>query len=156
MDAPAAEVLTVERTPSGSRELVAALEASGLRLRVQDVDDFVARTWVIPLVHLETGIAVDVVLAGSGLEEQFLDRARPEDIGGVLIPVISPEDLVVAKILAGRSKDLDDVVGVLKAQGGMLDHERIRELLRALEEALDQSDLVAAFERAVRQAKLQG
>jgi predicted nucleotidyltransferase len=53
------------------------------------------------------------VLAGPGLEEQFLARAVLVDIGGVRVPVMSPEDLVVTKILAGRPKDIEDVRGIL-------------------------------------------
>ena len=57
--------ITVEKPASGTASLVEALSAAGFALRVQDVDDFVARTWVIPLKHLGTGIPVDVVLAGA-------------------------------------------------------------------------------------------
>lgn len=43
---------------------------------------------------------VDVVLAGPGLEELFLRRRRRHRRGGVSIPVASPEDLIVMKLLA--------------------------------------------------------
>ena len=49
---------------------------------------------------------VDVVLAASGLEDEFLSRARPMRIHDVEVPTIDREDLIVAKILAGRPKDL--------------------------------------------------
>ncbi len=57
------------------------------------------------------------------------------------IPVISPEDLVVTKILAGRPKDLEDVRGILRERRASLDLGLIRETLRLLEQALGQSDL---------------
>lgn len=144
--------VTVASTPARSRELVAALESAGFRLRVPDVDEFVARTWVLPIEHAATGTPVDVVLGASGLEEQFLSRARRIDLGGVVVPVISPEDLVVSKILAGRQKDLEDVVGVLQLQGEQLNLAAVRTLLGLLEEALDQSDLLPMLDRALRRA----
>lgn len=38
----------------------------------------------------------------SGLEDEFLERAQDVDVGGVRLPVIDREDLIIAKILAGR------------------------------------------------------
>lgn len=58
-----------------------------------------------------------------------------------------------SKILAGRSKDLDDVQGILAAQEGVLDLDRIRELIRALEAAIDQADLLPCFEEQIRTAR---
>jgi hypothetical protein len=48
------------------------------------------------------GPPLDVVLAGPGLEELFLARAESREIGGVLVPVATGEDLVAMKVLAGR------------------------------------------------------
>ncbi len=126
--------------------LVARLRAAGFVLRVSEEDDFVERTHVLPFIHRESRIPVDVVLAGPGPEEEFLERAHRIPIGSVEVPVISPEDLIVTKILAGRPKDLEDVRGVLRSRGGNLDLSRVREVLCLLEEALGQSDLVSLFE----------
>lgn len=60
--------------------------------------------------------------------------------------MISPEDLIVTKILAGRSKDLDDVRGILMLRLAELDLGSIRRTLSMLEEALSQSDLTPVFE----------
>lgn len=122
-------------------------------MRVDDVDDIVRRTWVLPVSHVSTGLPIDVVLGASGLEEQFVARARRIDLGGVTVPVISPEDLVVSKLLAGRPKDLEDVVGVIQLQADQLDLGQVRALLSQLEQALDQSDLLPALERALRRAR---
>ena len=87
------------------------------------------------------------MLAGPGLEELFLDRAVPVDVAGTTVPFISPEDLIVTKLLAGREKDIDDVRGVLAERGSALDESRIRTTLRMLEDALGQSDLTPALDR---------
>ena len=52
----------------------------------------------------------------------------------------------MTKVLAGRTKDLEDVAGILRERRSRLDVSRIRSTLRLLEEALGQSDLVRAFE----------
>jgi predicted nucleotidyltransferase len=109
--------------------------------------DFVSRTRVLPFRHVATGMPLDVVLAGAGLEEDFQQRAVPTDIDGALVPVISPEDLIVTKVLAGRAKDIEDIRSVVHQHRRSLDVERIRNLLGLLEQALSQSDLLPVFER---------
>ena len=122
-----------------------AMKRQGFTLRVDD-RDFVNRTRVLPFLHNRTGLPLDVVLAGPGLEEEFLDRAINVQVEGTTVPVISPEDLIVTKVLAGRSKDIEDIRGVLRERATSLDLGRIRATLRLLEEALAQSDLVVVFE----------
>jgi hypothetical protein len=85
-------------------------------------------------------------LAGPGLEEVFLERSVPVDVAGVVVPVISAEDLIVTTVLAGRAKDIEDVRGVLAERGGSLRLDQIRTTLTMLEEALGQSDLLRLFE----------
>jgi len=128
-------------------DLVTASTQAGFDPRIADVEEFAERTRVVPLVHQRTRMPVDVVLAGPGLEELFLSRAREYVIGGVPVVVAAAEDLVAMKLLAGRPKDLDDAAVIVRTRGGELRIETIRETLRTLEQALDRSDLVPALER---------
>lgn len=137
--------VTLEDVDVPSRALVPALERAGFSLRVPNVDDFVDRTRVIPIAHDATGIPVDLVLAGPGLEERFFDRVREHRIEGVVVPVASAEDIVVMKVLAGRPKDMDDVRAVLAANV-RIDVGLIRATLGELETILDQADLLPAFD----------
>jgi hypothetical protein len=128
---------------------VARMGDAGFDPRVPDVVGFVRRTRVVPFVHRASGIPLDVILAGPGLEEEFLERARPIDLGGVVLPVISPEDLIVTKILAGRPKDVEDVRGVLRERLDEIDLRHVRRLLRLLQKALGQTDLIPTLEREI-------
>ncbi len=67
-------------------------------------------------------------------------------IGGVSVPIISPEDLIATKIPAGRPKDIEDIRGVLRERAADLDLDSIRSTLATLEDALGQSDLRPLFE----------
>lgn len=145
--------VTVFLDPEDPAAFVEAMARAGFDLRVANVREFVARTRVFPFTHSASGLALDVVLGGPGLEEEFLRTARQVDIGGLTVPVIGPEELIVTKVLAGRTKDLDDVGGILAAQEGALDIQRVRTLLRALEVAIDQSDLLPSFEEQLRIAR---
>lgn len=148
--------ITVDIGSGATEHLVSALTVAGFQLTEHFSDEFVRVTRVLPFFHSQSAMALDVVLAGPGLEEQFLDRAQTVDIAGTRVPVISAEDLVVTKTLAGRSKDLDDIRGVIQTRGATLDLDYVRRTLALLEEALGQSDLIATFEAALTQATRRG
>ena len=143
--------VTVKIVPDDPDRFVRDMEAAGFALRVDD-PDFVRRTRVMPFVHTATAMPLDVVLAGSGLEDEFLDRARATDVGGTTVPLIDLQDLIVAKILAGRPKDLEDAQSLWRVHGPGLDDSRIRGMLWLLEEALGQSDLLSGFESISRRS----
>ena len=133
--------------------LASVMEANGFRLRVTATDDFIARTRVLPFVHSATRMPVDVVLAGPGIEERFLDRAEFHVLEGVRVPIATVEDLVTMKILAGRPKDLDDAKGMLRARSEEIDLDHVRRMLQLLEEALSQSDLIPQLEQLLQREK---
>lgn len=145
--------VTVDVALERSGELLAILSPHGLELRTELPPGFVERTRVLPLWHLPSRTPIDLVLAGPGLEQEMLDHARWVDLAGIRVPLISPEDLVVTKVLAGRAKDLDDALGVLAMQLPRLDLSRVRHLLALLEEALGRSDLLPELERLVDRAR---
>ncbi len=140
--------ITVAVSRDQLEALLGSLHAAGLEQRYPDqFEDLLAAGAVIPLSHT-SGMEVDSVIAGSGLEQLALDRAERVTVEGTSVPVAHATDLVVMKILAGRGKDLDDVRALLA--GGEVDIAQAEDLLRQLEEALDQSDLVPALELALR------
>ena len=77
--------------------LATALTRYGFKLRVDD-PAFVRTTRVLPVLHVRTSVPADLVLAGPGLEDAFLERAVVHDLGGVPVPVARAEDLIVMKI----------------------------------------------------------
>jgi hypothetical protein len=132
--------------------LAETLAGAGFEARIPD-PGFVARTRVLPVLHAATEVPLDIVLGGPGFEEHVARRAARHDIEGVPVPVATAEDLVVMKVLAGRPKDMDDVVAVLAAQASSMDLEYVRDTVAALEAALGQSDLMPALERALALAR---
>jgi hypothetical protein len=129
------------RTPAS---LVRALREAGFVPRFAD-EHFVATTRVIPVVHRDSALPIDVVLAGPGLEQQFLDEVELHRIGRRSIPILSLENLIVTKMLAGRTRDLEDVRELIARRS--VDHARIEALLELIEDALGQSDLRPAYRK---------
>jgi hypothetical protein len=59
---------------------------------------------------------VDILLAKTAFEEEVLRRAVGVEIGSQRVPIASPEDLVVYKLLADRPRDREDIRAVLRTQ----------------------------------------
>jgi hypothetical protein len=144
--------VTVDLGDRQTAPLVRSLEKAGFRLRVRDVGGFVATTRVLPVLHRPSGMPIDLVLAGPGLEDLFFKRRRWRIVDGVRVPVASPEDIIVMKVLAGRGKDEDDVVAILAARP-KLNADLVRATLATLEQAIDQADLGPRFEALLVRAR---
>lgn len=101
------------------------------------------------VIHLPTGFKVDFYSAGEHeFEHSQLARARAEKLGQRLVPVASPEDILLAKLrwfrLGGESSDRQwrDVQGIVEQQGDALDRTYLEPWARSL-------DLMDLLERAL-------
>ena len=93
--------VTVDLGDHTARELVVALRVEGFRLRVGDTAGFVEQTRVLPVVHSRQRYRS--ISSSRGLASRSVPRtAYAHKRGGHSIPVASPEDLIVMKMLAGR------------------------------------------------------
>ena len=69
-------------------------------------------------IYLEShGVDVDVFLAESNFQRSLLSRRKSHDYEGRGIAFVSPEDLILLKLVANRPRDLIDVGDVLFVQG---------------------------------------
>jgi predicted nucleotidyltransferase len=79
---------------------------------------------LLRLRHADLGI-VDLIMAGTVYERIAIDRSRLETLrDGVSVRALTPEDVVVFKLIAGRSKDLADIESILLT-GRALDERHI-------------------------------
>jgi len=142
--------VTVFVEPEGRRAMVSALIDAGLRHRFPDIAEQLIDAGAVLAVTHPSGMDIDLVFAGTGLERLAMERATTEALAGVPVPVVQATELVVMKVLAGRGKDLDDVQSLLV--GGEVDLDEARDLLGQLEAALGQSDLLPRLEQCLRDA----
>src|SRR5690606_19915584 len=89
-----ADVDVTARAPAGiaTAAWLPTVEQSGFERRFAD-PRFIEQARVVPLVHTSTGLPVDIVLAGPGLEDEFLARAVLHTIDEVPVPVVEVSDL---------------------------------------------------------------
>jgi hypothetical protein len=87
----------------------------------EEVESFVLETFVLPALQPKTRIRVDFVFSTTPYERQAIQRAVPIPIGGSEIPFATAEDLILHKLFAGRPRDREDVLGVIRRQTENLD-----------------------------------
>lgn len=64
---------------------------------------------------------IDLFLVQSEYGKNALQRSKKITLNKLRVPIISPEDLILYKLLAGRTRDLEDVRNILLMQKEKLD-----------------------------------
>lgn len=83
-------------------------------------EEVTIRPLLLRLEWIHGGPEIDVICATRPWERAILDRAVQVTLpGGRRVPVVTPEDLIVLKLLAGGPQDLIDVTDLLTRCGTM-------------------------------------
>lgn len=95
----------------------------------------------------QAGIRIDLQLADTSLDESAIQRAQTLELEpGVTAQVCSAEDLIIYKMISTRPQDQVDVENLVRRQSQQLDEQYVLRWLRQLEQALDDSTLVATYQ----------
>ncbi len=141
--------ITLGHDVDALKNVLKALEGSGLNAATSDIERFASETHVLPLVEKATGIRVDLIFSFSEYEREALRRAISVPLQGGLVRFVSVEDLIIHKVVAGRPRDLDDIRGILARMPDM-DESYFKKWLRSFGKTLDR-DLTGEF-RQIRAA----
>ncbi len=102
----------------------------------------------ILFVQDKLGTRLDLLLADTGFDGEAIRRARPVEVQpGVVVTLCTAEDLIIYKLISTRLRDHADAEGVVRRQGDALDDDYVLGWLRQFEQALDDSALVATYQR---------
>jgi hypothetical protein len=129
-----------------------ALGRHGIVARIPNAVDFALQRQVLLLQHEPTGTPLDISLAWLPFEHAALRRATPVDFGGVQIPVVAVDDLIVLKAVAWRDRDRSDIERLLVLHRDTIALDRIREAVSQFYEALDEPERLVEFDALVRRA----
>ena len=128
------------------RDLPAFLERLRpvFRLLPADPVAFARDTRVIPS-ETEEGVRVEFILGQLPFEEQAIRRAVGQPMGGMTVRFCTAEDLVAHKIVSQRTRDREDVRGVLQVRKDRLDRAYLDKLVRDLADGLEQPEIWAFY-----------
>ena len=135
-DVDAVLLLSVEDLPL----LIEAASQEGLVPRIADAQDFARRHRVLLLRHRESGINVDISLGVLPFEVEAVERSIVYEIGPVALRLPAPEDLIIFKAVAHRTKDLLDIQALIESHPE-LDKERIERWVREFAQFLEMPEL---------------
>lgn len=97
-------------------DLQQAAAAAGWRILVPDPPAFVARHLVLPCEDVASGVRLDFIFGLTRFEQEAVARAQPLPLQDARLRVVTPEDLIVFKLVAGRARDVEDVCGIIRRQ----------------------------------------
>jgi predicted nucleotidyltransferase len=143
--------ITVGVGVDGLALVLNAAREAGLEVIPEDHEDFVNRTFVLPVRDVETGIRVDVIFSYTPYESQAIERAKNVELSGTSVKFASLEDLVIHKVFSGRPRDIEDVKAIL-IKNADRDDAYIRKWLAEFDRASGDRRFSGLFEDVLRQA----
>jgi hypothetical protein len=131
----------IDATVSGAgltpERIVETAARHGIHPRIDDVAAFARRTQVLLLVHRASGVDVDLSLAWIPFEHEALARHQIVRFREMALRVSDATDLIVYKLVAGRAHDVEDARQLLIRHRSTIDRTRVRTVLAAFDELLD-------------------
>jgi len=111
-----------------------------LKILIEDIENFVKKTYVLPTMDVKSGIRVDFIFSFSKYEQNAIKRAKKVKLEEAIVKFASLEDLIIHKIIAGRARDIEDIKCII-AKNKFFDHEYIEGRLSEFDKALNNSFL---------------
>jgi Nucleotidyltransferase of unknown function (DUF6036) len=105
---------------------------------------FVTETRVLPIVV--ESVPVDLIFAALPYEEDAIARTRPIKLAAGIVPVCSPEDLILHKIVSQRPRDHEDIEGVFRYRHAELDYAYLDPRVKELADALSDRNMLEWYE----------
>ena len=133
--------ITLAADPNRLSDILDVCAALKLRPLPEDVEAFVRRTFVMPVLHEKTSIRVDFIFSTTPYEREAINRAVVVQLAGESVPFAAAEDLIIHKLFAGRPTDLEDAATVVRRKGADLDWAYVESWVREFGNVPGREDL---------------
>ena len=127
-------------------DFIAQAARFGIVPRIDDVVTFARANRVMLLTHPASAINIDVSSGCLPFEDELLDRCDVDSSLGFKVPLPTPEDLIVMKLLPSRPHDLSDIEGIMDVHPD-LDVARVRLWAGRFAAAAEMPEIVENLER---------
>lgn len=137
---------------AGSTDRVIASALSRFKARITDPAEFARKNRVL-LLATDDNTPIDISFGIPGYESTAVAHAIDIDLpSGISVKVLSPEDLIVHKIIAGRARDDEDVKNMLIRMHASIDVDYVTGWLTQFADIVEGRNPVQAFTQLLRQA----
>jgi predicted nucleotidyltransferase len=144
--------LTLGVDAGAATRVLATLRGIGLRPLVDKPEEFVARTYILPMFAEAEKVRVDFAFSFSPYEQQAIARSQTRPETGYPVRFVTVEDLIIHKLFAGRPRDLEDIRGVLARQQGKADREYLRRWIRQFAQLEGKGHLLVQLEELLKES----
>jgi len=114
--------------------------------RLADALTFAQKSRVLLVRHKSSGIDVDITFGSLPFEKKAIRQVVWADVKGIRLPLPRPEDLIIMKAIAHRTRDLADIESILDTHS-KLNLQRIRRWVGEFSTAIDMPEILDDFER---------
>lgn len=121
----------------------------GFEARISNALDFAQKNRVLLLRHKKSGVNIDISFGYLPFEEDTLKRKSFHKLGELRIPLPTPEDLIVMKMVAHRPQDMIDVKSILQTYP-KLDRQRIQKWVKEFSRALGNPAILSDLKRIMK------
>jgi len=132
VDLDAVVFLSTDTLPN----LIEAAANEGMIPRIKDAEAFARKNRVLLLSHQNSGVNIDISLGILPFESEMIERAQENQLGDLIVRLPTPEDLIIMKAVAYRTKDLEDIKAIATSHPD-LDKQRIKYWVDQFGAALD-------------------
>ena len=105
--------ITLGLEPDEWNQISEITDELNLKILVDNPQEFIRKTMVLPVLEEESEIRVDFIFSFSEYERSALKRINKVDIENYQVNFASLEDVVIHKIVSGRPRDIEDVKIIL-------------------------------------------
>lgn len=127
-------------TSNDIQELLHIAKEHGLKPRIEHVDEFAKQSRVLLLRHEQSGVNVDISLGALPFEVEAVERGIFYQADHLNVRLPTPEDLIILKAVAHRTKDLADIEALVAAYP-KLDWDRIQYWVVQFAEVLEMPEI---------------
>ena len=121
----------------------------GFDARITDALSFARKNRIVLLRHFKSGIDIDISFGQLPFEKESIRRKTFHTLGTLTIPLPTPEDLIIMKMVAHRPQDMIDVETILRAYP-KLDRKRIQKWVKDFSEVLENPDILNDLKKMMK------
>jgi len=125
------------------------ISKTGLKIPDEVTSEFVKKTNVLVGIEKNSGIRVDFIFSYTPYEKQALKRVKKEKLKKYKVNFASIEDLIIHKIFAARTRDLEDVKIIIQKNHNSINFKYIKKWLNEFSSLPGQKNILKKFKKLI-------